>query len=307
MIYQPIRLLVVLPEVPGDLVCCRYAVRLFADQSIVTVLLRKSHAGLIADLPVAIVLVDGYSDLATISLNKIFPNNSYFNYIVDLHNDTCTFNFVFRFSSLTIGFSEPDVGIIYDQSFPWRTPPIEGVHSAVRHSRAVPGHLTAVNFDVASWKRAFYVPRLPLQADRIAFCPGSSMAGKEKRVSPIAWKNTADYIRGLGKHIVWFLGPDEQELYTVLVLPCDTVQSGSFDSVIIEHSSCKFGISHDTVHLHIRAHLPVETCALFVRGEEREWGGYPSGVFILRAPTSELPSTVSLAMIRWLDHATADC
>jgi ADP-heptose:LPS heptosyltransferase len=299
------RVLLVLPEIPGDLVCCRYAVRLFADKSDVTVVIRKTHLGLIAGLPVQAVTVSCFEELLHDATPGSIIESSDFQLIVDLHGDQRTAQFVSRLSGWTVGFSEPEVGITYKQSFPWRTSTTERVHLAVRHARAVPGYHDARMFDVSAWTRSWFRPCVKPCFERIAMCPGSSLAGKGKRVSPHIWRTIAEHLRASGRQIVWFLGPDEKELLEILVLPSDSVQSGSFDSVVAEHSSCEFGITHDTVHLHIRAHLPLKTCAVFVLGGELEWGGYPIGISVCNVETSAHPSTIASSIIRCFQHASA--
>ena len=109
----------------------------------------------------------------------------------------------------------------------------------------------------------------------------SSILGRAKRVAPEIWDEVARFVRSRKRRVCWFLGPDELDLETLLSKPGDSVEKGRFESVIRQHARCRYSMTHDSVHLHIRAHMPGETAAIFVRGESLEWGGYPYGVSLL--------------------------
>ena len=77
-------------------------------------------------------------------------------------------------------------------------------------------------------------------------------------------------------------GPDEAELLPELVRDRDRVVSGPWNEVLEAHQSSLFGVTNDTVHMHIRAHSGVQTVALFLTSEVAHWGSYPGNVCCLR-------------------------
>ena len=60
-------------------------------------------------------------------------------------------------------------------------------------------------------------------------------------------------------------------------------------------------MTHDSVHLHIRAHMPMQTATLFVRGEALEWGGYPDGITLLDFSNGTDLETAYLSMLDWFE------
>jgi hypothetical protein len=55
----------------------------------------------------------------------------------------------------------------------------------------------------------------------------------------------------------------------------DEHEAGDWSAVIQSHRRCGLGITHDTCHMHLRAHLGGETLAIFRRPDVSEWGAYP--------------------------------
>ena len=134
----------------------------------------------------------------------------------------------------------------------------------------------------------------------VGLCPGSSTLGLAKRIDAKQWAKLACYLRDQNMRICWFLGPDERDLKsTVVTSSNDILEGGRFEDVVRWHARCRYVITHDTVHLHIHAHMNNETAAIFVRGEALEWGGYPKGVSILDFSNSTNLSLASQYMINW--------
>lgn len=285
----------------GDLVCSRYAIRLLLNQYEVSVMIREKFAPLLDGLPVELIHFRDRDELASRSLDELCRDPARFSRFIDLQGDRRFLALIRHLPGTSVGYDEPDVGIVYDEPFPWRGPDTEGVHTAVRNARAVRGYEAHREFDLDEWRRAFFTPRLSASKRHVALCPGSGRGGSNKRFANEGWRAAAAHIRALGAVPVWFIGPDEVELIPELVLGSDEVEDGDFASVIARHSACAIGLSNDTVHLHIRAHLPLETGALFVRGEAREWGGYPENVRIISAPPSRAMPEILSELGRWID------
>jgi ADP-heptose:LPS heptosyltransferase len=174
--------IVVVPEHPGDVVCSRYVLRLLADETDTSAVVKRGHVPLLADLPIRCVAVGDFDEL-----EAALPE-ARFDEAIDLQGDLRTARFVARVARRTIGFDEADIGVTYHDSFPWREAGLGNVHMAVRHARAVPRYRRARVFDIEAWKRAGFAPLECACGHKVALCPGSSLLGADKRLPPVFWQ-----------------------------------------------------------------------------------------------------------------------
>ena len=290
--------LVILPAIPGDLVCCRYALTLLCDLYEVSVICRERHIGLLQSLSVRVISISDYSIFQSMNLETLSLKSD-LDKIIDLHNSIETHRFCAESGVFTVGQNEFDVGLVYDKSFKWWLNPGEKTHASVRHVRSLDGHEDQSEFDAIAWRRSHYQVDSKVEDRLVGLCPGSSTLGLAKRIKPEHWSQVASYLRARDIRICWFLGPDEQDLEPLLVKSLDILEGGAFEDVVKQHSRCRYVMTHDTVHLHIHAHMPNETAAIFVRGEAREWGGYPEGVSIIDFSTDVDPNRAAHYMINW--------
>jgi ADP-heptose:LPS heptosyltransferase len=91
------------------------------------------------------------------------------------------------------------------------------------------------------------------------------------------WRELATWAITQGLSPVWFVGPDESELVEECRSLGGEVVTGDWSEVVDWHGRCTYGVTNDTVHLHIRAHSGVSTVGLFLVSSALHWGSYPGG------------------------------
>lgn len=192
----------------------------------------------------------------------------------------------------------------YRRCASWRLPAAAGgedqTHFGVRLLRIVPGFEDLRTWPAGAFEAALY-PRRARAEGRLALAPGCGRGAKDKRMPVDVWRSIAHRARTLGLRPVWFIGPDEFDLWPSLARPGDELVSGAWDEVLDAHAGCSLGVTNDTCHMHLRAHLARPTLAFFRRAEVDPWGAYPFGVTCVPPPTS-LDSERSVALAEaWID------
>jgi len=279
------------PSCPGDLLLSRYAISLAAKTSSTCVVARPSLAPLLAELPVQVLPTLDHPSEVDALRSRLSADARAF----DLEWTDDSAALARRLASCTVGVRFPDAAAgVYDIEVPWDSPG-DDAHAAVRFTRYLDAHRGASAFDSAAWQASWFKRRHAVEPDLVALAPGCGAVGRAKRWPAESWIALAHRLRDAGRRLVWFIGPDERELATVLCFPGDRVQDGPWDAVVADHQRCATGVCNDTVHLHVRAHCGVHTAAIFRSSRPEHWGMYPRGVTCLQSASGEVPVDTILA------------
>ncbi len=306
--------LVLLPVSPGDLIACRSLLVELKARTPIHLLLREELLPLVADLADAPIcyrlpwqddLSGGPLERALAALN--LPHGAP---VIDMIGMTASWKLIDSLGLSAIGWRvQPSEELPYTTEVAWSLPTatsLDTSHFSVRLLRAIPEYRSATDWPEGVFDRALYLASEGPSPNRLALAPGCGRAGNEKRMPGEFWCSVAEQARYRKLIVTWYLGPDESELADVLVdTGKDEVVDGSWGEVIAAHRRDALGISNDTCHMHIRAHLQRPTLAFFRRGELQEWGGYPRHVDCVDARGMSVENTVEAAT-QWLDRKIAD-
>lgn len=256
------KLLILAPDAPGDLVASRYAIAALSRDAELTVLVEAPQMPLIAGLKA--------------KLTESIPAKFSPSLIIDMCLTPASRAVVGHLPALRMIRNGAFDDILANE----RELPIWDAsgqtHFSILLSRYSPTQRFSIEFDPYLWKKSMYrTCKRPNGYRRIALCPGSSRYSESKRWPIQIWRNIALYYRQRGAIVVWFLGPDESALERELYQDGDEVCSGGWRSVIEAHQRCTLGVTHDTVHLHIRAFCGKKTVALFRKEWTKAWASYP--------------------------------
>lgn len=303
---------VLLPAHPGDLVACRALLAELSSRTHVVALVRNELRPLVSDLLLEfrcyrLSRQPGLENpLLEALLNLSLPKGMI---AVDLIGMPASWHFI-RTNELTaIGhYLESNDGLVpYVDTSPWC---LRGVlrddsHFGVRMLRLIPEFRQLRIWPDGVFKNAMY--REIQHAGRsLGLAPGCGLAGKAKRMPPPFWSAIAQVARARDLRVVWYLGPDESDLAPMLgIQDVDRVEDGGWDSVLASHAGDEYGVTNDTCHMHIRAHMQRKTLSLFLRGEVNEWGGYPSNIVAIDASDRSVDSCIDLAAVWLLDQLHA--
>lgn len=304
-------LIVLASTSPGDLVASRSLLAALACRADVQVAIRRQLLPLVGDLPVDSLPydlpwpVDTEADKLAVMYEGLGlrPDLT----VLDLVGMPSVMQWLRAGPRPSMGYRvQPGEDVPYLRTAPWHVRADEDgagdtTHFGVRLLRIIPGFETLQHWPPGYFEAALY-PGRPSLGGRLALAPGCGRAGADKRMPVEAWRPISQHARSLGQHLVWFIGPDEVELIPQLVDPADEVISGGWDEVLRAHASCDLGVTNDTCHMHLRAHLARQTLAFFRRPEVDPWGAYPYGVTCVAPPTSHnIERSVSIAR-HWLQE-----
>ena len=174
-----------------------------------------------------------------------------------------------------IGVPDP---VRYDCDVSWHVGERDDTHYAVRLMRYLPNRATATAFVPEEWGRCHYPMESPPSHRHLALAPGCGIENRSKRWPMESWLLIAAWAINRGMVPVWFLGPHERDLVDDARRIGGDIVAGDWGEVIAQQSRCALGVTNDTVHLHVRAHLAVHTVALFITSAIAHWGDYPHGV-----------------------------
>lgn len=278
--------LIISPDAPGDLVCSRHVIDSLSKRGNTTVIVPKSLLGLLKGLFIEIL---SYEVMPRETLQFVKSRCSTQTSIFDLlcfrsSDDLCQ-----SLEGHTIGVPDPNM---YDREVLWNIGAEDETHYVVRLTRYLPEYETATTFDIDKWKQCHFSLVSPPSSKRLALAPGCGIENCSKRWPMESWIMVASWAIDSGMWPVWFLGPDEKDLVDKAKQIGGEIVSGNWQEVIINHAQCKFGISNDTVHLHIRAHMQVRTIGLFISTSSNHWGNYPDGVKCLNVEPFHSEKTV---------------
>lgn len=301
-------LLILAPTFPGDLIASRTVIVAFAMRASVLVAVRQELAPILDDLPVT---VRRYS-MSAVAPTDNDVSSQQFELLgiptdlpsLDLVGSPATRAWIATRSAPSTGYAlDPAEEMPYTTVVNWAIPPGKGTdrtHFAVRLLRALPEYAAATSWPEGYFERALYTPVETPIPRALALAPGCGKWGLDKRMPLEFWRQVATYARARGWMPTWFLGPDETDLAAPLVETGDTLVSGGWDIALSHHARCAVGISNDTSHLHLRAHLGRTTLVFFRRGEAPEWGYYPRFVTCIESAESLADSEAIRAAIEWL-------
>lgn len=296
---------------PGDLVASRSALRLLCDQARVMLVVRRQLVPLLKGLEGDILTYDlpwPFDPMSPTLLHGLpwsrMPDDSI---IIDLIGLPSSMEMIRSLGCYSIGHAiTDDEPTPYTLNVPWNlgTQP-DRTHFAIRMLRLVPGFEDAMAWPPGVFERACF-PETAKGNGRIALAPGCGRAGCDKRMPVSFWGDLAHWLRNNCFAITWFLGPDEIELAPLLVHASDNHEGGDWDAVIRAHLRCGLGITHDTCHMHLRAHLAGPTFAVFRRSDMAEWGAYPK--YVTCIGPSDFPDVEQAARLakQWVLDQTFD-
>lgn len=259
------------PDHPGDAVCARHVVELISRLGRTALAHRQPLAGLFMGLP-----VDPFPYRLTVSETKAAlaahagPDTT----VYDLLCDVASGELCSSLPGRSVGIPDP---ARYDDEVPWTLGTRDDTHYAVRLTRYLKPKRTATTFVEREWRRSHFPRMLAPSRKLLALAPGCGKLNPAKRWPMAGWREVVKWaaIRGLSP--VWFLGPDESELMEDCNSLGGEVVTGDWDDVVEWHGRCAYGVTNDTVHLHIRAHSGVSTVGLFLVSSVAHWGNYPGG------------------------------
>lgn len=298
-------LCVLVPSAPGDLVASRALLAVLAQCTEAHVLVHERLLPLIVDLGAA---PGGNGQPVRISFGAFTATPHGLGCdrtLLDLVGLPDTLRWLRANGHPSLGFRiDEDEVLPYRRSAPWCLPATVGeedqTHFGVRLLRIVPGFEDLRTWPAGAFEAALYRRRARTEG-RLALAPGCGRGAEDKRMPVAVWRSIAQRARSLGLRPVWFIGPDEFDLQPSLVGTGDEVVSGSWDEVLDAHAGCSLGVTNDTCHMHLRAHLARPTLAFFRRAEVDPWGAYPFGVTCV-PPTTSLDSERSVALAKtWID------
>ncbi len=203
----------------------------------------------------------------------------------------------------SIGYVLDPNDLPYTKTCVWSLPSPSGedrTHVAVRLLRSLEAHGAARAWPEGAFDRARFVDRSTGSTSTVALAPGSCVRGDEKRMPLRFWQGTAAWLRTRGHRVRWFLGPDEKGLVPLVVEHGDELVDGPWDEALDAHARCRFGVSNETCHMHLRAHLGRETLAFFRREDAATWGSYPKFVRCVEPPLSLDETSAMDAATQWL-------
>jgi len=283
MIARAPAVVALVPLYPGDLLASRTALRVLARQLPLTLVVREQLSPLVAGIGGRALTYDlpWPFDPASLAFQRRLrhveiPEQSL---VIDFIGMAASMEAIRRWGIGSIGHSiSAEEPTPYTVKVPWSldgTP--DRTHFAVRMLRLVPGYSEATEWPRGLFERARF-PVTVAGYGTVALAPGCGRAGNDKRMPVPFWRELAAWLRGSGFDLIWFLGPDEMELSPLLVEEGDEQEGGDWDAVIRSHVRCGLGITHDTCHMHLRAHLAALTLAVFRRDDVAVWGAYPKYV-----------------------------
>ena len=301
-------LFVLAPTFPGDLVASRALLAALGARGSVAVAVMQSLAPILRDLPVAL---QPYSTTVSSDVHDAHfchelellgvPANAC---VLDLIGTPPTMAWLSARGGPSTGYClDRTEHLPYTTVVEWAIPPAnrsDRSHYGVRLLRVLPEHATATSWPDGCFERALYKHGQPALFDRIALVPGCGRWGLEKRMPVSFWRAVAAEVRSRAWRPTWFLGPDEVDLAADLVERGDAIVSGTWDDALNEHARCAVGVSNDTSHLHVRAHLGRQTLAFFRRDDAPEWGHYPGFVTCIDARQSLDDGRAVEAAVAWL-------
>lgn len=307
-------LFVLAPTAPGDLVASRTLLAALAARAEVRVAVRRALLPLIEDLARGAVTYDlpwpvdpDSEEFAEVLTGFELPAHRL---VLDLLGMPSVMRWLQATRHASLGYRvQADEDVPYLRSALWHLRG-DGVdvedltHFGVRLLRIIPGYDELRCWPPSLFDQARY-PHQHTSSGRLALAPGCGRGGADKRMPSAFWRPLARRARSLGLLVVWFIGPDETELIGELVEPADEVISGGWDEVLASHAGCALGVTNDTCHMHLRAHLACPTLAFFRRPEVEPWGAYPSSVTCVAPPESlAVDRSIALA-VEWLQRALA--
>lgn len=282
--------LIISPNCPGDLVCSRHVIDVLSRRGKTTAIVPKSLLGLLHGLSIEILSYDSLpiETLPIIRLRCSKQTNIYDLLCFSTSGDLCL-----SLQGHTVGVPDP---VRYDRNILWKIGDKDETHYAVRLTRYLPECETAIAFDAEKWKQCHYSLASAPSSKSLALAPGCGIENRSKRWPMESWLMVATWAIESGLTPIWFLGPHERDLTDDARQIGGEIVSGNWKDVIIKHSQCALGITNDTVHLHIRAHMPVQTIGLFITTSSDHWGNYPYGVKCLNVEPFHTSNMVNLVL-----------
>jgi len=284
------------PDCPGDVVCSRYLLSIVSRQGHSAVVVPKKLSPLLMGINVEIFSYSNHPcEVADVVRARTSPNTQIYDLLCYEHSGAlCQ-----KLGLYCVGVPDP---VSYDREVVWNLTTNDPTHYAVRLLRYLPTQTRATAFQPAQWLESSYPVASVGSPPRIALAPGCGRENPSKRWLAEGWARIAGWASANSIEPIWFLGPDESELIDDLVSSGGSVVSGDWTQVILAHAQCQIGLTNDTVHLHLRAHLPVLTLGLFFTSSVDHWGAYPSRVEALQLQRNDLDelSTIQVALKRLL-------
>jgi len=260
---------VIAPDQPGDAVCARHAIELFSRLGRTALVFHERLAGLFVGLPADPF---PYRRVAVETTAKLTVQTGPDTTVYDLLCDDASGELCSLLPGRSVGVPDP---VRYDDEVPWTLGTHDDTHYAVRLTRYLKANRTATVFEECEWRQSHFRCMFAPSRQFLALAPGCGRLNTAKRWPMIGWREVATWAIAEGLSPIWFVGPDELELIEECKSLGGEVVTGNWSEVVEWHGRCAYGVTNDTVHLHIRAYSGVSTVGLFLVSSVPHWGNYP--------------------------------